>query len=344
MGDGGSDDEKDSMSGAGNNESCNSHGRSSQRSKNSLKSESKDRKKSFHDTLPGPPKRRNGSKSPRSTSEKSTSRRGAKKLPTERRSSGSSSHFCKLNASNSPLAQLKKEFNGNNSESNVCKSQVAPSTNRRKSTSAIPAKRFNSLASQTSNKMQLGEELERKNSGTNKSMPSAEDHKVVNSEAGGASNLLRRNSSSYKTLIQQLEKKSSSRDASRRNSSHKSVSTKSISTKSVSTKSASNKSASNKSASCRNSSHKSASESSFDKATRRCNDGLNRSSSVGSQDRIFSSALSSIGPKGQKGRRMSGTNNCNDSLVVQAPKRRGSKRCISVKKGISYDGAVHDYY
>merc|ERR1712176_472104 len=285
MGDGGSDDEKDSMSGAGNNESSNSHGRSSQRSKNSLKSESKDRKKSFHDTLPGPPKRRNGSKSPRSTSEKSTSRRGAKKLPTERRSSGSSSHFCKLNASNSPLAQLKKEFNGNNSESNVCKSQVAPSTNRRKSTSAIPAKRFNGLASQTSNKVQLGEELERKNSGTNKSnksMPSAEDHKVVNSEAGGASNLLRRNSSSYKTLIQQLEKKSSSRDASRRNSSHKSVSTKSISTKSVSTKSVSNKSASNKSASCRNSSHKSASESSFDKATRRCNDGLNRSSSVGS--------------------------------------------------------------
>merc|ERR1712176_1306935 len=229
--------------------------------------------------------------------------------PTERRSSGGSSHFCKLNASNSPLAQLKKEFNGNNSESNVCKSQVAPSTNRRKSTSAIPAKRFNGLASQTSNKVQLGEELERKNSGTNKSMPSAEDHKVVNSEAGGASNLLRRNSSSYKTLIQQLEKKSSSRDASRRNSSHKS-----------------------------------ASESSFDKATIRCNDGLNRSSSVGSQDRIFSSALSSIGPKGQKGRRMSGTNNCNDSLVVQAPKRRGSKRCISVKKGISYDGAVHDYY
>merc|ERR1712176_884628 len=182
--------------------------------------------------------------------------------PTERRSSGGSSHFCKLNASNSPLAQLKKEFNGNNSESNVCKSQVAPSTNRRKSTSAIPAKRFNGLASQTSNKVQLGEELERKNSGTNKSMPSAEDHKVVNSEAGGASNLLRRNSSSYKTLIQQLERKSSSRDASRRNSSHKSVSTKSISTKSVSTKSAS--------------------ESSFDKATIRCNDGLNRSSSVGS--------------------------------------------------------------
>merc|ERR1712157_540049 len=139
--------------------------------------------------------------------------------------------------------------------------------------------------------------------------------------------------------IQQLEKKSSSRDASRRNSSHKS-----ISTWGASNKSASNKSASNKSASCRNSSHKSASESSFDKATRRCNDGLNRSSSVGSQDRIFSSALSSIGPKGQKGRRMSGTNNCNDSLVVQAPKRRGSKRCISVKKGISYDGAVHDYY